>query len=68
MNLTPEIKAVIDNKDVRELLHGVRYCPIGDEMFQGETGEYWLARLAELRNQNQGAYVQASKTIGWESA
>jgi hypothetical protein len=63
MNLTPEIKIVIDQKDVRELLYSVRYAPLGDEMFQGETGEYWLARLAQLRNQNQVAYVQASKSL-----
>jgi len=66
MNLTEGIKKVIDAKSVRELLYQVRYAPIGDEMFQGETGEYWMKRLVELRNQDGAAYVQASKSIGWE--
>jgi hypothetical protein len=66
MILTIEIKAVIDNMTVEDLLAGVRFAPIEDERFQGETGEYWLKRLSELRGQDNQAYVQASKTIGWE--
>lgn len=68
MNLTPEIKLTIDRMNVQELLHGVRFAPIGDERFQGERGEYWLKRLAALRSQDNNAYVQASKTIGWEAS
>lgn len=66
MTLTPELKAEIDNKSIIQLLERVRFAPIGDEMFQGESGEYWLKRLEDLRNQDNQAYVRASKTIGWE--
>ena len=63
MTLTPENKAHIDELNVYDLLNGVRYAPVGDPWFQGETGAYWLKRLAELRNQDQGAYVSASKAL-----
>ena len=65
MTLTPELKAAIDKKDVRTLLSRVRFAPIGDAMFQGESGEYWLKRLAEVRDQDNDAYVAASKSLGW---
>lgn len=66
MKLTPENKAVIDGKTVMQLLGGVRFAPIGDPWFQDETGDYWLKRLAELRSQDNGAYVSESKNLGWE--
>ena len=65
MKLTPENKAIIDRKDVYALLQGARFSPIGSAWFQDETGEYWLKRLSELRQQDNAAYVQASKDLGW---
>jgi len=66
MQLTTENKAHIDSLDVRALLGRVRHAPIGDLWFQDETGEYWMKRLAQLRLQDGGAYVAASKDIGWD--
>lgn len=65
MKLTPENKAIIDGKNIEQLLQKVRFAPIGDPWFQDETGDYWLKRMAELRDANPGAYVAASKNIGW---
>lgn len=65
MKLTTEVKTKIDNMSVEELLSGVRFSPIGDLMFQGESGDYWLQRLAELRKSNNTQYAEASRTIGW---
>lgn len=65
MDLTPELKAEIDSHDVYTLLRCVRFAPIGDQMFQGESGEYWMKRLAEVRRQDNEAYVRASKQMGW---
>ena len=66
MSLTPENKAHIDSLSYEHLLSRWRYAPVGDEWFQGETGTYWGKRMAELRSENPGRAVQASKNIGWD--
>ena len=66
MKLTSELKAEIDGKSVYDLLHRVRFGPIGDTMFQDESAAYWLKRLSELRAENPDAFVAASKAMGWE--
>lgn len=66
MDLTKENKEYIDSLDVEQLLDRVRFAPVGDKWFMGETGPYWLKRLGELRDQDNDAYVAASKRIGWE--
>lgn len=65
MDLTPEHKAYIDSCDIYTLLFRVRFAPVGDPWFQGETGAYWVKRLAEVRAQDNNAYVAASKDMGW---
>ena len=65
MILTPELKAEIDSHDVYTLLYRVRFAPMGAEIFQGESGEYWMKRLAEVRAQDPAAYTAASKRMGW---
>ena len=67
MMLTPENKAIIDAKTYRELLSGVRFAPLGDKWFQGQTGDYWGKRMNELRNAEGGEemHVATSKSIGW---
>jgi len=67
MELTAENKAVIDKKPYEELLRRWRYAPLGDPLFQGETGDYWQQRMTELRAEpgGQERHVAASKSIGW---
>lgn len=59
------LKQKIDALSVQELLSVQRFAPVGDPRFQGEEGQYRMARLAELRSQDNAAYVSASKSIGW---
>jgi len=67
MDLTQENKNHIDSLSYQELLQHRRSAPIGDKWFEGETGEYWLRRMKELRNKPEGEaeHVRASKEIGW---
>ena len=67
MNLTPENKATIDAKSYQQLLSGWRHGTVGSPWFQGETGDYWAKRMAELRSDPGGneRHVAASKSIGW---
>jgi hypothetical protein len=65
--LTPELKAKIDSKSYQDLLYDWRFTPVGDTTFQGESGEYFSKRMAELRSAPGGneKHVSASKKIGW---
>lgn len=65
MNLTPEIKAQIDSKSHYDLLRRIRFAPLGDEMMQGESGEYWMKRRGELQDKDPGLAVADSKRMGW---
>lgn len=64
MQLTDEKKAEIDSLSYESLLRRWRHAPAGDEMFQGETGEYWSQRMKEFRDAGAD-HVGASKRIGW---
>lgn len=66
MELTEERNQYIDSLDIYQVLEKVRYGRIGDEWMTGQTGERWMKRMSELREQDPGAYVQASKSLGWE--
>lgn len=67
MKLTEELKGKIDAMTYAQMLARWRNTPLGDSMFQGESGDYWAKRMAELRAQPGGdaAHVKASKEIGW---
>ena len=65
MDLTPENKAHIDSLSHYDLLSRWRFAPLGDRWFQGETGEYWGKRMAELRDQDPGPAVADSRALGW---
>lgn len=69
MELTPELKKRIDMMSYEKLLQHNRFAPIGDPMFQGNSGEYFLARMSKLRSEPGGdeRHVAASKAIGWGS-
>ena len=64
MDLIPENKRYIDSLSYETLLSRWRFAPVGDPMFQGETGDYWSKRMAELRSAGAD-HVGASKKIGW---
>ena len=44
MKLTEENKNYIDSLSYESLLHKWRFAPIGDPMFQDETGKYFTQR------------------------
>ena len=65
MDLTPENKKHIDSLGYEALLSRWRFATVGDAWFQGETGDYWGKRMAELRSADPDGHVAASKSIGW---
>ncbi len=66
MKLTAELKAKIDAMSYEQLLRRWRFAPIGDQMFQDESGDYFKQRMAEVRaTVGDAAHVSASKAIGW---
>jgi len=66
MTLTKELKETIDSWNYEELLRKWRNCPIGDLLFQGESGDYISKRMGELKNRTpHEEQVAASKRIGW---
>jgi hypothetical protein len=67
VKLTDELKSEIDSKSYEDLLRRWRHGPIGDPIFQDDSGQYWAKRMAELRAKVGGdaVHTAASKTIGW---
>jgi hypothetical protein len=65
MTMTPEQKRWIDNASYESLLSRWRNSPAGDQMFQGEAGEYYSRVMAEKRAADPSGHVRASKSIGW---
>ncbi len=66
MELTDELKREIDGKPIVEILRKVRFAPTGDPIFEGESGKYWMDRMAQLRGEDNAAFVHASKMLGWD--
>lgn len=67
MKLTDELKIKIDSMSYTELLAKWRFAPIGDRLFQDESGAYFSDRMFALRDAKPEAAVAASKSIGWGS-
>lgn len=65
MKLTDKIKEQIDSMSYESMLRKWRFSKIGDEMFQGEIGEYFKERMKALRESDPQEAVRASKSIGW---
>jgi zona occludens toxin (predicted ATPase) len=60
--MTDEMKQRIDAMTREEMARQWRFAPMGDPMFQGETGDYFGQRFREL-----GGFSPAiSKDIGWD--
>jgi len=64
--MSPEQKQWIDSATYEELLRYWRSAPAGNLMFRGDTGDYYAARLKQMREEDPGVAVQASKNIGWK--
>lgn len=59
-------KAWIDNASYEQLLSRWRFAPVGDPVFQGDTGDYYAKVMREKKEQVGGAeHVRISKAIGW---
>ena len=43
-----KVKAKIDSMSRMEMAAAWRYAPLGDPLFQGDTGEYFQKRFNEL--------------------
>ncbi len=54
------IKARIDAMSREAMARAWRFAPVGDPLFQGETGDYFAARFKELG----GMSPEISKRIG----
>lgn len=65
--MTDEQKKWIDNASYSELLRRWRFAPVGDQMFQGDTGDYY-DKVMQKKKADIGSQlaVQISKDIGWE--
>ena len=59
---TEELKARIDAMSHRDLCRIWRFAPSGDPLFQGEVGEYFVAKLRE----KGGMTPEISKSLGWQ--
>ena len=66
MKLTDELRKEIDGMSYVGMLYKWRFAPIGDELFQDESGKYFSNRMFALRDADPDAAVTASKKIGWE--
>lgn len=56
----------IDNASYEDLLRKVRFARIGDEMFIGELGDYFIKVMREKRAEiGDAGHTTASKRIGW---
>ncbi len=66
MKLTKANKAHIDSLSYTQLLRHNRFAPVGDDWFEGDTGDYWFRVMAKKREADPGAAVAASKSIGWD--
>lgn len=64
--LTDELKATIDSWPIEALLEKIRFAPPGSLLFQPPSGDYVMARYAELRDADPAAHTAASKRIGWD--
>lgn len=61
-------KAKIDAMTYQQLLEKWRFAPLGDPMFQGESGHYFEQRMKEKRSEvGDAGHIAASKAIGWDS-
>ena len=66
--MTEDQKAWIDNASYEDLFRKMRFAPIGDPMFQGEVGDYFMTVFNRRRSEvGIQEHVNISKKLGWEA-
>lgn len=63
--MTPKQQEWIDKASYEQLLEKWRFAPVGDPMFKGDTGDYYIDMMRHKKENYD--HVQASKNIGWGS-
>lgn len=64
MDLTDEVRAMIDGMSYGKLLETWRYAPAGEPIFQGESGQYYADVMRERRQAlPEGAHATISKAL-----
>lgn len=59
-------KEWIDNASYEDLLRRWRFAPLGDTIFQEESGKYYVLKIGSKRIEiGNNAHVAASRKIGW---
>lgn len=66
--MTPEQKKWIDESTLVELLSKWCSSESEDPMMQGEAGAYLQKRMFKMRDEDNDAWVRASKQVGWKRA
>lgn len=65
-NLTEELKRQIDAMDYENMMRDWRFAPVGDPMFQGDSGKYYSEVMRKKRKAiSDEERVDVSKRIGW---
>ena len=66
MKLTEEMKTKIDIMSLREMLAKQRFASIGDPLFQGDIGEYFLKVMREKKSAiSNDEWSNISRSVGW---
>jgi hypothetical protein len=64
MELTHEVKDIIDGMTYREMLERWRYTPAGDPLFTGESGQYFAEAMSKRReNLEPGVHAAISRLL-----
>ena len=63
--MTEAQKQWIDDASYETLLRRWRTAAVGDQMFQGDTGDHYSKVMAQKKSEDPDGAVRASKNIGW---
>ena len=60
-------KEQIDLMPLEDMLRKNRFAPIGDPLFQGEIGDYFMEVMKEKKsNISPEEWTRISKNLGWD--
>lgn len=64
--MTQKEKNKIDRMSYESMLRMNRFAPLGDPIFQGTKGNYFIKEMVRKRNSlPDGEHTRISKLIGW---